>query len=325
MNIIIQNLSISPESIRESYKEAQRTRNIELLQELSRNYTIRADFKFLGDFYYKCIEEKKYEFLPYPYFSTVGEDFRGVVEKLTQRKFQQGLVKKFGITTLKYGVNFLNNFFLMKRVHEKEDFNIDHILNLDHSSPLLPGKVYGLFSSKILFQRYSLKRMMMLLLNARDYEILDTNHIIKSHSNPDELLPLLPKKPKTFREVHDALSIGIMKRNSPNVPLNQSLYYLNGKPIKDYIIEVPNFSHDLIDTSKELSHCVHFYSNKVRHGSSHIINLKRDGKRIYTIELMRDPTGSFNIIQFKGKFNEDSMESALGDEIRRELLSMIKI
>jgi|GEM_PF-1156885 len=320
---LLPTLTVSPQNTREAYRVAQENNCIEILDELVKDYTIREDFKFLGEFYDKCIEKKKYALLPPPAFSTAGEEFKGVVKKLTEDQFHRGMLKKFGVCTDKYGVIFLNNVFLLKRILQKEKRIMDDLINLDHSLPLKGAVVYGLANSQIFLNHYPLKRLMSLLVTANENEVIDTNYMITNHPNQEELINFFPRKPKDFKEAHDAISTGIRKLTLENVPLEQELYYIHGKEIDDFIIEVPKWSHDLIKTSIELNHCVHSYTDRIRKKQCQVINLKRKGERIYTIELSK-VNDFYEIIQFKGKFNKDITLTEIGDALINKILKLFQ-
>ena len=94
--------------------------------------------------------------------------------------------------------------------------------------------------------------------------------------------------------------------------------------IDEYEIDVPKTAHDLIETSAELNHCVHSYANRIKKKKCQIINLKRDRNRVYTIEVVKNRDG-FEIKQFRGKFNENSMEGFDGEKLRMEIIKLCKI
>jgi PcfJ-like protein len=315
---LLPSLTVSPQNTREAYRVAQENNSIEILEELAKDYTIRAEFKFLGDFFDKCVESRSYFLLPMPVFSTTGEDFKGVIEKLALGNVTRNVIKKFGFLTQKHGVHFLNNFYYLKHLLCENAYSTQEYLNLDHSLPLKGAVIFGFSNSEIILNHYSLSKLMKLLVSASEREVHDTNFMISNHPQSEELIDLLPRKPKSFKEIHDAISTGIRKKHQPNSPLDQQLVHIHGKHINGYEIEVPKNAQGLINTSEELSHCVHSYTSRIRNRKCQIINLKKDGKRVYTIELVR--SGDSFEKQFKGFKNERSMEGPDGESMRNEII-----
>lgn len=134
----------------------------------------------------------------------------------------------------------------------------------------------------------------------------------------------MPKKPKSLRKLHDYLSKALIPHTKKGIPLNQELEFLDGMVVEGFTIEVPKMSNDLIETSIELEHCVHTYKDRVRNGFCNVINLKKEGRRVYTLKIEKEEDGLHLVSQFKGHQNEDSMEGPSGERIRGEILLLIQ-
>jgi hypothetical protein len=321
---ILTGMSCDHQHERLIYEQAWEGNKIEPLILLSEKYAIQGEFRFMREFHQKCIADKKFHLLPLPAFSTDGEDFKGVVEKITRKRFKPGFVKKFGEPTNQYGVVFLNNVFYLDQLFIDLDLNLDKVVVLDHSKAISPRVIEPMLKLQFILTHYPLPRVLALIASANENYIIDTARMVKSSSlTSDEISSCLPRKPKSFTEIHDAISFFLLKEIKRNLPLNQDIAYLNKEVLFDYVIEVPSESFDLINTSAELKHCVHGYIESVRRKEVQIINLLRDHKRVYTIELRK--TGSvYSIVQFKGLLNENSMERSAGEKYRNEILKMIR-
>lgn len=324
MSAVRYTLKVSNQEKR-SYQKWQAEGDTDSLNTVCQSYWIRSNFKFLGPYYDQLIETQKFELLPFPYFSVEGEDFKGVVEKLAGKSFTKGLVKKFGEATRKYGVNFLNNVWELNLVYHKSPLNFDQVVNLNHSKVLPRGIHREARGLELVLNFYTPQRILTLLSTANDEFLKDTVLMARKFQSltREELKEVLPKKPSHFRDVHNAFSRSLLKEESPNVPLKQDLRFLHGLRLGEYVIEVPADSHDLISTAIELQHCVHCYAERIKAKECQIINLMKKHNRHYTVELVPS-FKRYNIVQFKGFKNEDSMEGPEGRLYREELLKMIK-
>lgn len=314
----------SPQKLKQLYSLAQKNSDVDLLNNISQTEVIESVFNFLGEFFLINRAHGNYHLLPLPIFSTENKSFKDLVKFLTLEKFKNGHLKKFGLLTEKFGVVFLNNFYFLKNIYPPGSLNIDQVLNLDHSRQLDHGVIDLIdeFTFDFFFKKYSLKRTMNLLLNTHEMEIDDTYRMVDQNPDYREIMEILPKKPKSFREIHDAVSGKVITNNQLNLPLNQSIQFLNGEKVGDFIIEVPRSTKNLIDTSRDLSHCVHSYTKLVINGECQILNLLKNGKRIYTVEIIISKESPL-IRQFKGSHNESSMEGFEGEEIRQKICRLI--
>jgi hypothetical protein len=207
-----------------------------------------------------------------------------------------------------------------------KDFGMTHdeILSLDHSYALprnTQDKVEGL---GFIISRYSNKRKIILISTATIEMTEELRRLTWNllRFSTEKRNAWFPKKPKSLREVHDSLSKEMLKEKTPDGPLDQEIEFINGLKVDGFEIEVPTMVHDLIETSQELKHCVHSYFQRVIVKKCQIINLCREGKRIYTIELVISE-GRYLITQFKGMCNEASMQGPAGEIIRRKILDLV--
>jgi hypothetical protein len=322
---LLPTLQVSSSDIKLLYEHAWKSKNLITLNELSLNYGIKAEFKFLGEFYDQKIKAQEFQFLALPYFLTDRENFMTIVQKLTGPKYSKGILKKFGVQVEKYGVSFLNNYLELSPVMKKLNLTMDELMSLDHSHLLpknLTDKIEGL---DYILSRFSKGRAHILMSTADS----DTTHELQiiavsaARFSEEKIKNWLPRKPKSLKEIHDKLSEGILKETTKDVPLMQDIFHFHGQACGEFIIEVPEGSHDLVRTSTELKHCVHAYKDAIIKKNCQILNLIKDGQRIYTVELRKSEEKYF-IWQFRGFQNENSMESSNGDELRKKLLELME-
>lgn len=131
---LLPDLNAGANEIKFLYDRAWIKKDIQTIESLIWEYSVSAEFRFIKGFYEKNVESKNYEKLAMPYFNTDQEDFRGVVQKLTQTRFTKGLIKVFGQKVELYGVTFLNNYYELIPVMEELNITHDEILGLDHSN-----------------------------------------------------------------------------------------------------------------------------------------------------------------------------------------------
>lgn len=319
-------LHVSPKDERLHYKYALHEGVLPVLLELSRKQSITSQFNFIRDFFHEKVQARDFIYLPLPYFNTDGENFNDIVRMLAGPRFTKGAVKKFGTCLEKYGVNFLNNYYEYRQVIDAWNLNPDDLFNLDHFKALPFSICFAYKGSGVIFKRYTIERVHT-LLTSPDADVR-TDLIHMGHRLdflPEyELREMLPRKPKSLLQLHDFVSEALLKWNVPNVPLEQDLMFLNGLPLDEYVIEVPVTSYDLIDTSRDLKHCVHGYYERVIKKYCQIINLLQDGRRVYTLEL-RPKDQSYVIVQFKGLRNNSEMETELGKPYQEKLLRLIEL
>jgi hypothetical protein len=177
---------------------------------------------------------------------------------------------------------------------------------------------------KLMRDSYTIKRIWGIIADADTHILDETQRLFMFNVDKfeDTIKKSFPKKPKSIIEIHDAIYLALMNAKKTNYLLDQDVAFLDGRLLFEYVIEVPKDSFALISTSIELKHCVSGYDQAVIKKKCQIINLLKNKKRIFTLELVVKE-GSFEIRQFKGYANENSMEGEKGAAYRNELLEMI--
>jgi hypothetical protein len=305
------------------YRAAWSNKLFHHLPELLEAPAIERKFRFLGDYFNELVRNGNYEHLALPVFNE-EKDFAHFVEQLEGKK--EGLLKRYGAMTKKYGIQFLNNMYFLRRMYKPEKINLDKMLQLDHSKEI--SAVTGPFfvRMEMLQQIYSLERYFRLMTTepVHPQYIVDSYRILIEYEDLTfEILKAgLPKKPRNIKDVHDTLMNITKKIKRKNRSLDQDLVFLEGHSFREFTIEVPRDSQTLHETSDELRHCVHSYTERVIRKDCQIINLKREDKRVYTIEL-RPTAHGWRVNQFKGYRNDNTMELDPSEKIYRELLDLI--
>lgn len=304
------------------YMDAWEKNDQETLERLSEDYVIQSEFKFMNDLFHTFKREKKLNLMPLPYFKADGDTFASLIHYLTSGLGIGGRLKIMGQLTNTYGTIFLNNLYVIKHLYGS-NYNIDEIPNLDHSK-MLEKRVAQRFTPQLfsLLRQYSFRRVFKLLISAHEGEVVDCNNMIKD-ADLRAITYELPPKPRSFIEVHDVISFVTLKKRKVNQKLKQDIEFLDGKLLLDYKIEVPKESFDLIATSGELNHCVHSYDEAIIKKQAQVLNLVKDNRRIYTIEL-RPSVSGHEVVQFKGRNNNAIMEGSQGRLYVSELLKMLK-
>jgi hypothetical protein len=319
----IKNFTVTDRQHKLIYQEAWRENSVKILEELHQQYAIQSQFKFLGEFYQQCVQEKKYHLLALPHFSIDGERFEDVVQKLTRKEFRRPLLKRFGELTRRYGMNFLNNYYELDLIFLEAPLNLEEKLRINHSFAI-PRMAKKLQDLKYFLMDYSPDRFVRILSSATEEMITETEFLLsRVQGDPKEVRrSILPRKPKDLNEIHNALDRYLIKQKRSDFDLHQDILPLHGKIINEYTIEVPSRAFDLIDTSLELKHCVHSYDKKVVNKECQILNLIKEGRRCYTVEIMIAPEGP-QIVQFRGIRNDRAMEEEAGRVYREKLMSLL--
>lgn len=100
------------------------------------------------------------------------------------------------------------------------------------------------------------------------------------------------------------------------LPINSIIKNRVGTSIGEFEIEFSYSNKTLLRWGEELDHCVGSYTNKVLSGESIILSLNKEGKPIYTVEIVQDP--NYRINQFFGVRNSEAPE-----ELKRKLHSRV--
>lgn len=325
INELVWGMSLSAQDKRMVYQGAWENKKYEVMEELSREYVVRSSFHCVNEIFQQKAQSKLFHQLPILAFGTDGESFQEIVMKLTRSKYRRGLLKGFGKLTSEFGTVFLNNIHGLTKIYPMDKINFDRLLNLDHNQGLLPQMAQQVDGRlKLVLGHYTLERMFKVLCQSNPNLVADIDRMLDMPEFTQEVVSrMLPTKPKSLREIHDAVSKATLRTKKINRVLDQEISYLHGEVLIDYIIEVPSESYDLISTSEELSHCVHGYDKAIVRRESQVLNLVKDQRRHYTIELK--PVGSsYRVVQFRGKCNESSMEGPAGHRYVSELMKILK-
>lgn len=317
-------MHVSPEQMKEIYESHRNNGMNEKVKDFIEKSSLGAKFRFLGDMLNNFLEDQKIHLLSVPEFETNG-DFKEIVNTLSGKRMTKGMVKKFGIKTQTFGVVFLNNVHFLNKIYG-QDLNMDLILNLDHRFEIYKENAEAFSKLDFIVKTYTLKRAFFLLTTSSVYYLKESAELIKwlSSEELDIVAKDFPRKFECHTEIHNEISIRIKYLKKNNRQLNQEIIFLDGLRFHEFNIEVPKDTADLKSTSDELNHCVHGYDERVIRKKCQILNLTRDGKRIYTIELV--PNGDlYRVEQFKGYSNNSQMEGPEGYKLHRELIYLISL
>ena len=194
----------------------------------------------------------------------------------------------------------LVSFFKILKEIDPE-FNNDIILNIEFKKWNFDYRSFPIEETKAVLSFYKEKRVIALLqneLSEREFTIdaartLET--IRKSYDQEgkrivteEDIKQSLPKKPKSIKEVHDALSILTRKIEQADYALAQnSTMPLDGLKIDGSSLFVPKSSHDLIGVGDDMNICVGngWYAERARDGLIDIVIVQKSGKNVACIEI----------------------------------------
>lgn len=321
---IAANLHQTDKQMSETYLALWKAEQYSKLDDLLDAPAVSKYFHFLGPYFQEFREKEAYDCLPLPIFPFC-EDFKKVVEVIEGNAAPY--IRRYRIKTKDHGIRFLNNMYFLRKFYSQEEASTDSLLALDHSRTINIETALILKDYKRLFYIYPLKRMFQLVTLKEDpMFVVDISYMFRVYSEVTDVVlrQILPKKPKCFRQIHDPLSMYTFQLKLKNRQLMQDISSLDGKELLDFTIEVPADSHTLLATTKELKHCVHSYSSRVINKECQILNLIKESKRVYTIELRKNEFG-YKIIQFKGYANEKTMEDDPGKPYHQELMRLLQI
>lgn len=107
--------------------------------------------------------------------------------------------------------------------------------------------------------------------------------------------------------------------------LNQDISFIHGTIFHNFILEVPKDVEELIKASGEMHNHMYRYEDAIINNKVQIVNFVKDGKRHYSV-VLRMSRSKISIIEFKGVFNDDTMETSdEGYSYQIELLLLIVI
>ena len=294
--------------------------------ELAQSDVINRKFKFVSNFFHNNLKLKNIQLLDLPCFKSEYKSFNKVIYDLYYLPVKT-TIKRTGRLVEKFGIRALNNLHILSMVVDIQ--KLDPLMNLDHSKAISKRFMDFKYDREVMFswlyRYYSVKRIFHILVNDdADRSILvDTTRMYMHYLNEcQDILALLPRKPKNIVDIHNVLMRNLPRADRENKCLNQSIWYLNRKKVEDFVIEVPKWVSDLDETSDEMDHCVYMYADFILSGECQILNLWKDGKRQYTIEIIKE-NFQYKITQFKGKSNCDEMEGLKGKQICDAILKMI--
>ena len=187
------------------------------------------------------------------------------------------------------------------------------------------SRLAALDTYRLLIDYYGEQRFLKLLQSEYSdyaYNAPDIKDISRMYKEIKKYYDIkLPKKPKSFREIHNHVAkvyrLMVREMKSYNNNLNQwEIRKLDGLLFGDYRIQVAKTDWELVETGEQLRHCVASYVKKVRHKGSFIFNLYKEGSKLdCCVEMNRD----WRIIQAKGMSNK-----RLDAEVRQQLEKVLK-
>lgn len=115
------------------------------------------------------------------------------------------------------------------------------------------------------------------------------------------------------------LRLALDKNQNISFPSQTKFFQLNHQEIKNYVIKVPKFNHELIHMGTDLHLCVGngFYAEKIMNNQSNIIFLEKDKYPVIVLEI-KQTEGSIQILQGRKLFNQE-VESDLLTELEEKL------
>lgn len=239
------------------------------------------------------------------------ESILDLKNKAVKKLFYENLYLQDRINT-----EMLNIIFIVKNI--KENIN-EQLLN-----PLLKQYNHQAFISedylidvKNMLMSYNEKRIVTLFSNYEEDDFIEDCAIMYRRLFERNLFvdEVLPKKPKSIRELHSIFTRESKKISQTNFELKQDLDHLKGLKVNGYEIFVPEQSYDLIDIGNNLSICVGngYYASLIFKKESSIIALKEKNKYAYCVEMK----GNY-LKQCRGYGNR-SMPQEIKDELVKVL------
>lgn len=219
--------------------------------------------------------------------------FGNVTNNLSKKLFEK-IYEKEGQPNTK----LINFFKLVKEI--RPDIERDSLINMIPSKWDFDYKTAPIEEIIMITKHYNDKRVSRLLQK----ELLERHYIIDSARtleqivkaldgdnlrivSDEEIKESLPKKPKDFKEIHDAYVLMTRKIEQANYKLDQSrVSHIDGKKIDDLKIWVPEFNHDLIEVGNSMNICVGngWYADRIMKREINIIVLQKSGKNYVCFE-----------------------------------------
>jgi len=321
-------------SLIKAYQESIEKNFPNTTKAILKNEHLIKEFSFLGPTLEYFLSREEYSKLMPLYFKRLDFSYESVLEEIFRTPHIHSYKKRFGLAIKKYGTNVINNAWILKTFVDLP-LTLDQFLALDQSI-LLPDEVISLNSNeleflKLILDLVSLQKKIKLLTFFKRDDFIDIKRmfdLLVEHNSIDLITNKLKNELRvtsSFEELHEYFVTETFELENTiysKTILNQEVLFLQGLDLLDLKIEVPITGQDLMYTGKIMHHCVGSYVPSVAKGHTQIINLTRNGKIYFTLELKKD-NGRYEVTQFKGKYNSSTYEGALGDTYREELYKII--
>lgn len=319
--------------IRQVYENEFKTPSI-LLQKLHKYGALKRYFEFLGDSYRNWLELCHLEKLEVPDFYTKGYDFREVYEVYFKEYIS---FKGYCHIVRDHGIPGLNNLYRFTVLCK--DLNTDLCLNLRLELPILKRTASAFRtltneSIDLLNRKYGAKRLYRLLAGINENDDVEVllkliDFYTQDAKQLDKLELMMPKKPKSFRDLVKAVGI----KNYANFKSNyckveafeQPIAVFHGKEYGGYEVFVPSsFSH-MCEASFFMRNCIKSYIDKIAKGYSIIYFLKRKSRFFVCVELVQEE-GSWRVNEAKAIENNPISENQkmIVTDLTDEMIEEIK-
>lgn len=198
------------------------------------------------------------------------------------------------------------------------NLNYDHLLKEFQSSnweaPLLiesrVEEIELLLFGQLLKRNYTDEKIIKLLSSSPRGVFTDTLKMSLSFMAQNIQAPL-PKKIKSFNELHDFFTLHVKHAPKFNEKLDQEeIKELHGLTFENFIISIPKNRKDLFSLGQSLKICVgasDVYAGDVQRGLCYLLALKEDGEYRYCVQVDRT---TLKIIQ-ASTFSNQKMDYTL--------------
>lgn len=157
---------------------------------------------------------------------------------------------------------------------------------------------------------YNAERLLKLFSgNINNFYFTDTIRLFPTWILADGNSARLPKKPKTWTEIHNIMSpvrnININRIPMYNqitdvdLPVQERHQKIDGAEFDNFKIEFPKHSKDLSNYSDIMSNCVRGYSHLILNAGCSLLGIYKNNELTYNISIYGN-----QIDQFLGKFNQ---------------------
>jgi len=334
------------------YNLAHHSQKYHIVRSLLKIACIKERFLFLGETYSTFLKKNEFEKLPLPFFEVTDLDIISLLQLLFKKGNIQHVKKGVELAIIKYGVNFLNNLLILREFIDIST-NFNKIIALDHKTALpkeickhlntpedplqnllIPYPNNELFSDineiKFLLKPFLITKKFKIL---KSFNESDHQHIkwclskylkVFTFENLNKKLTNANRKINSLHSILNILaneSRIIENQRLANLPLNQEIISLDGKPLLDFIISVPRNGEDLFNTGKVLDHYLGEYTQIVADRIVQIMNLIKNDQIHYTLSISWDD-GYYDILEFKRNDNESLFKGPQGAPYIKALKEM---